>query len=104
MTRKSPLNSNPNVLCVRELLGKGLCKERSDGIAIVTLCVNRVQSQSLKNKITYIKIRRKTDEEQGNTHPKQNLTYKWYVILERMGVDAVICYLSNSLENNAINR
>ena len=26
----------------------------------------------------------------GNTHPKQNPTYKKYVILERMGVDAVI--------------
>ena len=47
MTRKSPLNSNPNVLCAHELMGKGCCKERSDGIAIVTLCVNRVQSQSL---------------------------------------------------------
>ena len=47
MTRKSPLNSNPNVLTVHELMDKGLCKERGDGIAIVTLCVNRVQSLSL---------------------------------------------------------
>ena len=31
-----------------------------------------------------------SDEEQGNTHPKQNPTYTQYVILERMGVDAVI--------------
>ena len=75
MTRKSPLNSNPNILCVRELLGKGLCKERSDGIAIVTLCVNRVQSQSLKNKITYIKIRRKTDEEQERATLTATLMY-----------------------------
>ncbi len=35
-----------------------------------------------------------SDEEQGNTHPKQNPTYKQYVILERMGVDAVIRYLA----------
>ena len=27
-----------------------------------------------------------SDEEQGNTHPKQNPTYMQYVILERMGV------------------
>ena len=46
---KSPLNSNPNVLCVHELMNKGLCKERSNGIAIVTLCVNRVQSYSLNS-------------------------------------------------------
>ena len=32
----------------------------------------------------------KTDEEQGNTRPKQNQTYLWYVILERTGVNAVI--------------
>ena len=44
---KKPLNSNPNVHIVHELMGKWCCKERSDGIAIVTLCVNRVQSQSL---------------------------------------------------------
>ena len=47
MTRKHPENDNPNVLCVHELAGSGCCKERSDGIAIVTLCVNRVQSYSL---------------------------------------------------------
>ena len=47
MTRKHPENDNPNVQDVRELAGSGCCKERSDGIAIVTLCVNRVQSQSL---------------------------------------------------------
>ncbi len=46
MTRKHPENDNPNVLCVHELAGSGCCKERSDGIAIATLCVNRVQSQS----------------------------------------------------------
>ena len=33
----------------------------------------------------FIKMRY-LDEEQGNAHPKQNPTYKWYVILERMGV------------------
>ncbi len=47
MTRKHPENDNPNVQGVRELAGSGCYKERSDGIAIVTLCVNRVQSQSL---------------------------------------------------------
>ena len=47
MTRKHPENDNPNVLYVHELPESGCCKERSDGIAIVTLCVNRVQSQSL---------------------------------------------------------
>ena len=45
MSEKSPCN--PNVQVVHELANKGLCKERSDGIAIVTLCVNRVQSYSL---------------------------------------------------------
>ena len=35
-----------------------------------------------------------SDEEQENTHPKQNPTYKQYVILERMGVAAVIRYLA----------
>ncbi|MGN0744426.1 MAG: hypothetical protein ACI4MZ_04050 [Christensenellales bacterium] len=44
---KKPLCDNPNVQAVHELANKGLCKERSDGIAIVTLCVNRVQSYSL---------------------------------------------------------
>ena len=47
MTRKHPENGNPNVHIVHELTGSGCCKEHSDGIAIVTLCVNRVQSQSL---------------------------------------------------------
>ena len=73
MTRKHPENDNPNVQGVRELTGTWLCR-----------------SYSLKNIITCIKIRLKTDEEQGNTHPKQNPTYTQYVILERMGVDTVI--------------
>ena len=34
--RKSPLSGNPNVHIVHELSIKGLCKERSDGRAIVT--------------------------------------------------------------------
>ena len=36
MTRKCPENDNPNVHVVHELAGSGHCKERSDGIAIVT--------------------------------------------------------------------
>ena len=40
--------------------------------------------------VPFVKARQ-IDEEQGNTHPKQNPTYKQYVILERMGVDTVVC-------------
>ena len=44
---KNPSETKPNVQVVRDFGADGCCKERSDGIAIVTLCVNRVQSQSL---------------------------------------------------------
>ena len=44
ITRKCPKSDNPNLLIVNEFADLGHCKERSDGIAIVTLCVNRVQS------------------------------------------------------------
>ena len=71
---KAPQNDNPNVQVVRELAGSGCRKERSDGIAIVTPCVNRVQSQSQLQKAK--RKSRQIDEEQGNTHPKQNPTYK----------------------------
>ncbi len=37
ITRKHPLNGNPNLQSVNELTVKGCCKERSDGIAIATL-------------------------------------------------------------------
>ncbi len=37
ITRKHPLNDNPNLLSVNELADKGCCKERNDGIAIATL-------------------------------------------------------------------
>ena len=47
MTKKRPENDNPNVYQIHELADSGRCKERSDGIAIATLFVNRVQSQSL---------------------------------------------------------
>ena len=77
MTRKHPENDNPNVQTVHELAGSWHCKERSDGIAIVTLCVNRVRSylRTITLFIYLVKVRY-LDEEQGNTHPKQNPTYK----------------------------
>ena len=44
---KHPSETKPNVHTVRDFGADGCCKERSDGIAIVTLCVNRVQCYSL---------------------------------------------------------
>ena len=44
ITRKHPEERKPNVQLVRDLRNSGCCKERSDGIAIATLYVNRVQS------------------------------------------------------------
>ena len=38
---------------------------------------------------------RQTDERQGNTRLKQNLTYFSYVILEQTGVDAVFRCLAS---------
>ena len=46
-TRKHPSETKPNVHVVRDFGADGCCKEQSDGIAIVTLCVNRVRSYSL---------------------------------------------------------
>ena len=51
MTRKHPENYNPNVQVVLDFGADGCCKERSDGIAIVTLCVNRVRGYSLSLKL-----------------------------------------------------
>ena len=47
MTRKHPSETKPDIHVVRDFGADGCCKERSDGMAIVTLCVNRVHSYSL---------------------------------------------------------
>ena len=46
-TRKHPSETKPNVHVVRDFGADECCKERSYGIAIVTLCVNRVRCYSL---------------------------------------------------------
>ena len=51
---EKPLEQQPYCANAHELMSKGLCKERSDEIAIVTLCVNRVQSYSLNICIFFI--------------------------------------------------
>ncbi len=54
-------------------MSKGRCKERSDGIAIVTLCVNRVHSYSRNNKDFY----RERDIEMKNKEtPIRNKTQR----------------------------
>ena len=50
--KEKPPNTDRSVLAVHDCLWWRCCKERSDGIAIVTLCVNRVQSQSLNSALT----------------------------------------------------
>ena len=53
MTRKCPENDNPNVHVVHELTGSGHCKERSDGIAIVTKSIASKVSRYLAHFLAY---------------------------------------------------